>query len=143
MFEGTSTKIDESTKPTPVQDFRAALFLSSEQHDKLQLVTKILIYYRSLIREIIIRNLNINSPEWQQVPKFYFVKEAQETKPNVIVKIFNYEIKYGFQFYSPVIDEDFSLIYQSTDIQHLFANLSGIILAQSSPLLHGKKVKYT
>ncbi|CAF0814108.1 unnamed protein product [Brachionus calyciflorus] len=117
-------------------DHKSAIIISSEQREKLDLITKILIYYKNVIKEILNKNLNINSTEWLQIPKFYYIKDT-ETK--VVIKILNYEINYGFQYYSSNIDEDCFLIYQSLEIQKIMTHLVNIILSNSSSLLHGKK----
>ena len=137
-FKSNSNDGDEQGDKEPKTDHKSAIIMSSEQHDKLDLVTKILIYYKNLIKDIISKNSSVTSIEWLQTPKFYFVKEAES---KVVIKILNYEINYGFQYYSSNIDDDCLLIYKSSEIHQIVTHVINIILSKSSTLLHGKKVK--
>lgn len=117
---------------------KSAILISSEQNEKLNLVIKIFIYYKNLINKIIIKNLNPDSAEWLQTPRFYFVNDANS---KVTIKINDFEINYGFQYYSFDNDDECSIVYQSKQVENILTYLINIIQSKSSSLLHGKKVK--
>ena len=64
----------------------SGIALNDQQHDKLDLMVKILIYYRSVVRELIDTNCNlVTSPEWVVLIRFYTSNENNKFK--VLVKV--------------------------------------------------------
>lgn len=50
--------------------------MSSNEHNKLELVTKILLYYRRLVKNLMQKNVSSpDSNDWKRIPRFY-VKSA-------------------------------------------------------------------
>lgn len=129
---------EESQQKAEKSDHKSAIIMSSEQNEKFNLVIKIFIYYKQLVEDLITKNLNVDSNEWRKIPKFYFVKD---TDTRVIIKIFDFEINYGFQYYSCHNDDECTMIYQSKQVESILSHLVNIIQSKASSLLHGKKVK--
>lgn len=76
----------ENLQAKPENNANAGILMSINEHNKLELTTKILIYYRIVIKELVEKNSAGNSSEWLQKPRFYF-KSLSENESQVIVKV--------------------------------------------------------
>jgi hypothetical protein len=111
------------------------IIVSSEQYAKLEQIVKLLIHYRKLILDVSSKKCTLDSIEWLRRPRYY----KNETK--LLVKTFNLEFEYGFEFLSlDLNDDDSNLLYQSSDVEFAVSNLIAMINSKSSPLIYGKKV---
>lgn len=54
----------------------------------------------------------------------------------------NLEVNFGFQYYSPLLDDNCFFTYHSSQIESTIYYLISILKVGSSPLLHGNKVNY-
>jgi hypothetical protein len=87
-----SSSTDSSSKNKHALMFNSAIVINKQQHDKLDLIVKILIYYRTVVNELISRNCDsVDSPEWTSIIRFYFIN--QNNQISVLIKVnldFNY-----------------------------------------------------
>ena len=64
----------------------SGIVLNDQQHNKLDLMVKILIYYRSVVKELLDKNCNsVTSPEWISLIRFYATNENNQFK--VLIKV--------------------------------------------------------
>ena len=59
--------------------------LSQWQQDKLQLLVRVFLYYRSLITELVMKECKAHSPEWLSRLRYYAV--ISENDINVVIKV--------------------------------------------------------
>lgn len=61
--------------------------MSSNEHNKLELVTKILLYYRRLVKNLMQKNVvSPDSNDWKRIPRFY-VKSAGNSENDLKVLV--------------------------------------------------------
>jgi hypothetical protein len=64
------------------------ILMRTEQYDKLELVVKILIYYRNLAKTLTDKNLDLKSAEWLRTPRYY--REPHENGDfKIVLKVNN------------------------------------------------------
>ncbi len=140
--------------------------LNDEQHSKLELILKVSIYYRNLIKKLISKNANSKSKDWLSRIRYYYEK-VDETDKRVVVKVIilriivyiyldlfcmfyssiektQYsEVNYGFQYNSSLYKDDDSFMNESEEIEKIISFGIDAIHNRSSPLFHGKNVNIT
>jgi hypothetical protein len=60
--------------------------INEEQHLKLELILKVAIYYRNLVRKLISKNANSKSKEWLSKLRYYYEK-VDENDRRVVIKV--------------------------------------------------------
>jgi hypothetical protein len=137
LKELNACQLDNSSRKSPQNDkANLGILITKEQHEKVELVIKILVYYKSLIMNLLKRNSDIKSDEWLRKFRFYYSKESG----TVVIKVGKIEVNYGFQYYSLTTDNDCQSFYESAELEKILTNLLSIITNKSNPLLHGNKV---
>lgn len=120
-------------------DLPSGLVISSEEHEKISMIIKLLVFYKDMLGELIAKQCNITSPEWLKKIRYY--AENVNNEFNVIVKSNESEIYYGFQYHSSCGDDGvFGLQYETSQVEETISYLMRLVKAKSSPLVHGNYV---
>ena len=82
LGESSSENIATKKKYSP----NTGALINDEQHVKLELILKVSIYYRNLIKKLISKNANSKSKEWLSKLRYYYEK-AEENDKRVVVKV--------------------------------------------------------
>lgn len=127
-------KIIKGTGPSP------GLIINSQQKEKLDMIIKLLVYYKNILCELIQKQCTANSSEWLSKVRYYV--EQSDNELNVLVKTKNSEIFYGFQYQCFNVNDDvFSLFYQSEQVEKSVSYMIDLVHSKSSPLVHGQHVR--
>ena len=81
-----SASTDNSSKNKLSLASNSAIVINKQQHDKLDLIVKLLIYYRTVLKELIAKKCeSADSPEWTSIIRFYFAN--QNNQICVLIKV--------------------------------------------------------
>lgn len=82
-----STNNSQSTKMSGLSN--SGIVINNQQHEKLDLIIKISIYYRTIIKELIGKKCDsLDSPDWTSLVRFYALNQNNQLSVIIKVKIF-------------------------------------------------------
>jgi hypothetical protein len=115
---------------------RSGIVINAQQRFKITLVIKLLVYYRSLVQDLLELKTDAKSSEWLSTVRYYLKDE------DVIIKTRDSSVVYGFEYNTLTNLDDSLHLYRLANFQSLVANLISVVESEkTSILLHGNNIR--